>query len=308
MGLSKSIKYFAILAGIISPTLGAFALVPPQITGESYREGLVSVDFPKASPSRGRALSSAGGGTRGGGECTKDTLTGKRKVPLVAMLTDKGRQTEASNVLLYGKTESSAPTMYVYIPANSAQSAEFVVKTAEDEYIINQEFDLPEQNTGWIRLSLPNQSLEKNKSYEWELALICDIKDRNQDTYISGTIERTILSREQKNKLEPLKQEQQQNALAIERLERQQSQNSLDWREIALLERLKQKQEANLIKQADLYAEFQFVNESLAALAKLHDSNQNSWKYEWRELLNSIGITEKQITNADFVANVELEN
>ncbi|MGK7872046.1 MAG: DUF928 domain-containing protein [Xenococcaceae cyanobacterium] len=240
MDLRKSFQYLAILTGILSPALGAFALVPQQLPVEPYPESLVSINFP-APPNRGRAQSTVGGARRGApssqerssntviGEIQRGSCTDENQTPLTALMpSDRMVTMVAPN-----------PTMFWYVPRTSTTSAEFVIENEQGKSVYSQTFDLP-GDPGVVKLSLPETvSLELNKSYKWKFALICTSNDRDDDEYVRGKLKRTALSADQGQELG---------------------------------------QAFDPIEKAKLYAEFYLWNETIALVAQLRDSNPNEWK------------------------------
>lgn len=228
----NSTKIWKSFLKLLSPTLIILSSVPVQVSALPTSGTLLSLKFPPETD-RGAPTRTAGGGTRGDEEqfCTDG------KTPLTAFMPTR------KNV---GITTASNPTFLFYIPKTTAKVAEFVLVTegGEDIYITN--FNLPE-NSGIVQFELPeNIALQPNQYNQWQLALICNPKDRSDDEFIQGFIQRTELS-------EPVKQ----------RLET-----------------------ADLVEQAEIYAQEKVWNETIQIMAQLRDSQPAAWK----ELLKSVGL------------------
>ncbi|MCW6036521.1 DUF928 domain-containing protein [Spirulina subsalsa FACHB-351] len=92
-------------------------------------------------------------------------------------------------VLPTGTTTQGNPSLFIYVPSNSAQEAELTVLRATDREPVFQEFVTLPRGEGVMEVPLP-EILEPNQEYIWEFALICDWRDREGDRYIQGTLTR----------------------------------------------------------------------------------------------------------------------
>jgi hypothetical protein len=162
-------------------------------------------------------------------------------------------------------TLSPHPTMYFYIPKNNAKALELFVADAEGKPIYYQQFELNKQ-IGWLKLSLPTTlTLSENQFLKWEFSLICSLGDRSNDDFISGFLYRPKLNNDERVKLQKI------------------GKNN------------------DVLANAKIYADLFLWNEALEELDKLRENQSTIWKKEWNELLQSIGITDKNILEAKFI-------
>jgi hypothetical protein len=125
-------------------------------------------------PDRGMPGRRESGGTRGG--CLPNQTT------LMALMPN-------SNI---SQTVSGYPTFFWYVPATTAEVAEFVLLDSNDREIYTTTFALDHQ-AGIIQLSLPDATLPPltiGTEYQWYFSLICDMQDRSGDVFTSGWIQR----------------------------------------------------------------------------------------------------------------------
>lgn len=180
----KSLASLGMIAGILSPALASFALVPTQMPARSSLEGKISIGFPPAE-NRGAPARTAGGGVRGG-DCIEPNAT-----PMTALM-------PTNNV---GTTVAANPTLFVYVPETKAKEAELAVVDKEGNEIF-QKVALTGQS-GIVKVTLPeNASLKAGKEYEWIFSLVCNPAERSGDIFIQGVFERTELSPDVTQKLE----------------------------------------------------------------------------------------------------------
>jgi hypothetical protein len=202
MKLYKSISLFAVTVGLISPTLGAIAMTPQLGSSESNAQTLISIGFPPVPSGQERITGgTGGGGTRSGGDACASENGVSEVIPLIP--TNQIPNTVAPN-----------PSLYIYVPQTKAQVAEFVVMDLQGDYLYSQKFKLSGQ-AGIAKIKLPETneqgkslSLEKDKFYYWEFAIVCDQSDRASDIYAWGTFNRSQLDQSLdqalKNKSNPL--------------------------------------------------------------------------------------------------------
>ena len=292
MNLDKFFQSLTILTAILSPTLGAFAVVPQQEKLESYpAQQLISLDFP--APNRPGTTSTAGGGRRGNNSCT--ATYPNEQTPLMALI--------PSDCLV--TTVAPNPTMFWYIPETRAKFATFRVWDKQGKYLYSQQFNLPGTKS-LIWHSMPETlSLETNQEYFWELTLTCDFLDRCSEEYVQGKLKRNapnakLLNPDLSQQLEQLIEKQEENAQAMDLLERLRRDNPNHPRKLfeLPLNLLKQNEKAIWLQQAKLYAEYRLWNETISILAQLREE----MPHEWEQLLKSVGIERKEIIKAPFVS------
>ncbi|MBN3944726.1 MAG: DUF928 domain-containing protein [Nostoc sp.] len=184
MNLPKSFQFLAVLVSTLSPTIVTFASLPPR-RSVSDLEWKVSLKFPPVDD-RGAPSQTSGGGTRG-----SSCIDGN--IPLTPLMPSQNN---------LGKTVAANPTLYWYVPKNTAQSGEFSLTDEKGNQVYLTTFKLP-SSPGVIQLKLPaNFSLQIGKYYRWNFAIICDFQDRAQDKFVNGLLQRTQLSSFLKSRLD----------------------------------------------------------------------------------------------------------
>jgi hypothetical protein len=90
-------------------------------------------------------------------------------------------------------TVSEYPSFFVYLPANTAQSVEFVLQDENQLEIYKTQFKVTGK-AGVIWISLPANAtlpaLEIGKNYQWSFMLICDEADRSISPFVTGVVQR----------------------------------------------------------------------------------------------------------------------
>ncbi|WP_265274368.1 DUF928 domain-containing protein [Nostoc sp. KVJ3] len=192
-------------------------------------------------PSRPGRVRSAG--TRGG--CFQ---TGEDIIPLTP--TDKEAQ----------RTTAEHPTFFFYVPQTftTVQALEFVLRdddSTDPDALYKGTFKPVKQN-GIVSINLPadRASLQIGKGYNWTFSMICDVSNRDKDSYVKGTIVRS----------------------QDENLSLQLNQPSTD------------------LDRAVLFATAGFWEDSLRTLANLRRQRPNDPEVQkyWEDLLNSVEIKE----------------
>ncbi len=177
-----------------------------------------------------------GGGTRG--DCLQSNAS------LVALMPDSN----------FGQTLDDYPTFYWYVPAITAEAAEFVLLDENDNEVYIAEYQLTNQS-GIISLSLPDRAglppLEVGETYHWYFSIICDRLDRSGDLFTEGWV-------------------------------RHISDASLE----------QQAREQPPLQQATLYAEAGIWHDALTLLAELRRDRPTDTQIEqsWTTLLNSVDL------------------
>ncbi|MDZ8185590.1 MAG: DUF928 domain-containing protein [Nostoc sp. ChiSLP02] len=180
-------------------------------------------------------------GTRG--SCFE---TGQSIIPLIP--TDKEAQL----------TTAEHPTFYFYIPQTSTkvEALEFVLQDDESIDPLYKQTFKPVGQNGIVRVTVPadKSSLQIGKEYSWTFSMICDLRNRDKDSYIEGKIVRS-----------------QDENLALEL-----------------------KQTNTDLERAVLYATAGFWEDSLRTIANLRSQRPNDPEVQkyWEDLLNSVDIKE----------------
>lgn len=128
-----------------------------------------------------------GGGTRGGCATQQPALTAL--IPKTNL----------------GLTLQEHPTLFWYVPPNTAAAAEFVLLDQNNAEVYTAMVPITNQ-AGLVQVSLPTDGsvppLETDKLYHWYFSLICDPLDRSADQFTDGWIQRTQPSPELARQLE----------------------------------------------------------------------------------------------------------
>lgn len=221
MNLPKSFLFLAILVSALSPTIVTFASLPSQRSASDL-EWKVSLKFPPVDD-RGAPSQTLGGGTRG-----SSCIDGSG-IPITPLMPSKNN---------FGKTVAANPTLYWYIPQNTAQSGELALTDEAGNQVYLTTFKLP-STPGIIKLDLPaNISLQIGKYYRWYFTMICDFQDRAQDQSVKGLLQRTEVSSSLKSQLAGV----------------------------------------GLLEQAKIYAESQIWQEALNTVAQLRREKPTEWE------------------------------
>lgn len=117
-----------------------------------------------------------GGGTRGGCATQQPALT--------ALIPETN----------LGLTLQEYPTLFWYVPPNTAAAAEFVLLDQNNAEVYTAMVPITNQ-AGLVQVSLPTDGsvppLETDKLYHWYFSLICDPLDRSADQFTDGWVKRT---------------------------------------------------------------------------------------------------------------------
>ncbi|MEH1989341.1 DUF928 domain-containing protein [Nostoc sp.] len=180
-------------------------------------------------------------GTRG--SCFQ---TGQYLIPLTP--TDKEAQ----------RTTSERPTFFFYVPQTSTtvQALEFVLRDGDSIDPLYKGIFKPVGQNGIVSVNVPvdQPSLQIGKEYNWTFSMICDLSNRDKDSYVEGTIVRS----------------------QDENLSLQLNQPNTD------------------LDRAVLFATAGFWEDALRTLANLRRQRPNDPEVQkyWEDLLNSVDIKE----------------
>ncbi len=175
MSWQKYLKSMGILAVVISQVTATVSALPSRLLAQSSSMK-ISLEFPPTNNERGAPEATAGGGSRGN-SCIE---TGE--IPLTPLMPTR------TNV---GTTTTTNPVLYWYVPQNTAESGEFVVKDALGNDVYFASFQLP-PTAGIVKLKIPeNASLKTDRDYLWTLSLVCDPQNRLQDLSVEGVLQPT---------------------------------------------------------------------------------------------------------------------
>jgi len=193
-------QYLVVLAGL-SPSLNpAIAAVPDfKQTDDSLDSAISQSGLPKQD--RGQPGSTIGGGTfnlpetdRGQPESTQGA--GKRGGCIPR--SDKGLfrvvlPVDGDPSLAIADTISAAPSIWGYVPENDGiVRAEFKLydRNNPNADVYAQVIENLDEKSGLLQVTLPNNTLQANTEYLWDLTFICAGDDRSADPYVLGSMTR----------------------------------------------------------------------------------------------------------------------
>jgi len=179
MNWQKYIQSLGKLPIVLAPSLVMLSAFPAQLLAESSPMQ-ISLKFGKAED-RGAPERTIGGGKRGTSCVTLDP----NKPSLTALMPTSENK---------GNTAKDTTSLFVYVPKNTAKTAEFVLINEDGEEINKQELKMP-GTSGIMKVSLPaNVSLKVAQNYEWYFTITCDPNDWSRNEYIKGSIKRVNLN------------------------------------------------------------------------------------------------------------------
>ncbi|MTJ53166.1 DUF928 domain-containing protein [Anabaena sp. UHCC 0253] len=194
MNLQKYIQSLGKFATRLSPALIILSTSSSQLLAQTSPIQ-ISLKFPSASD-RGAPERTVGGGRRGTSCITLD----KGKPSLTALMPTR------DNV---GNTTSDTPSLYVYVPKNTAKTGEFVLMDEIGDEIYKANFPMPNR-AGIVKLNIPKTvPLKVSQRYQWYFTIACDLEDWSRNEFVKGSIQRIALSSSVNSSLtkaEPLKQ------------------------------------------------------------------------------------------------------
>ncbi len=106
-----------------------------------------------------------------------------------------------------GFTLTGRPTVLVYVPTGTAQSAEFVIKDAEENDVYRATVPLVQNKSQLVALRLPASApeLQVGQGYTWYFSVVCESKNRFADVFIRAVVERIQPDAELSNQLQQAK-------------------------------------------------------------------------------------------------------
>lgn len=184
-------------------------------------------------------------GNREAGASRSPCLSGDRS--LIALTPEKSG----------GLTGSEHPTFFFYVPPNTAQSAELILKDENKNKVYETSVSIASTTPGIVKIGMPagaSKPLEIGKNYRWYFSLICNPDDRSGDLVVDGWVRRVELSQTLVGALEKAKERQR----------------------------------------AALYAEARLWYDTLTALAVLRMDNPSDSQLaaDWKDLLNKVGLAQ----------------
>ncbi len=135
----------------------------------------------------------AGGASRDGGRCPQDAAV---ESPAITPLTPATSQ---------GLTVAEHPTIFVYVPETSAQTAFFSLRDREEDYYYQSTLPLP-STPGIVSVELPADApaLEVGKDYYWSFVTVCGTSLSVDDPRVEGQIQRLAATPDRLSQLEAL--------------------------------------------------------------------------------------------------------
>ncbi|BAY19148.1 hypothetical protein NIES21_50070 [Anabaenopsis circularis NIES-21] len=90
-----------------------------------------------------------------------------------------------------GLTTVGNPTLYFFIPQNTATNLELVIQNDnQDGQTVYQQKYQPNTKAGVIGIHLPPDTLAVNQKYKWNFSIKCNPQDSSLDKVVQGTIQR----------------------------------------------------------------------------------------------------------------------
>lgn len=183
MKLGKLISILGMTVLLVSPILKAWAFIPSEVSLQSDLGDEISLNLPSAPREGGITTGTVGGGRRS----PNNLCTNQNQPPLTVLMSHEVNHLEIGENSSRQRRDLS---VYWYLPETTAQKAEFLIVSKNGKYIYFQEFDIPQNTKGLVRLDLPNNiPFEEDMVYKWELALVCQEFDRSSDEYNWGAIQ-----------------------------------------------------------------------------------------------------------------------
>ncbi len=130
-------------------------------------------------PGSGKPDDTAGGASRGGGQCPDATgatsPTNMRLKPVIQS----------------GLTVAERPTFFVYVPPTSAEKALFVLKDETEDYFYQKTISIP-RTAGIVSVKLPEDApaIKIGKTYQWSLIMMCGQAIKPDSPTVQGQIQR----------------------------------------------------------------------------------------------------------------------
>lgn len=169
---------------ILTPIFGLTVIFPTKIAVAQPRNQILPNTI-------GRPIRTIQSGTRLRLRLPPSLGTPARRVPAasrgIGCIAKNQRLTALipkSNLAL---TTVANPTLYFFIPQNSASSTELVVQNENEQIVYQQKYN-SSSKAGIIGVQLPPDSLTVNKKYKWHFSIICNPQDRASDKIVHGTI------------------------------------------------------------------------------------------------------------------------
>jgi hypothetical protein len=174
----------AVAIAVTSPMLGLERRPSARLTYPSHQ---VSLKFQPPRPIKRNPISTGAGGRRG-----QRRVCIARNQALLSGIQPKD---------FVEITANPRPSIYIFIPANSAQLADFKIFDNAGKLINQQQYKAPSKS-GIYRVAVTGKkSLAVGERYNWRFALVCKGDDQSQDESIAGEIERIELSVEQNQRI-----------------------------------------------------------------------------------------------------------
>jgi Domain of Unknown Function (DUF928) len=179
--------------GIVSSLL---TQVQAQSEPENPAQALLGRSFANVTfdpPGDGQPDDTAGGASRGGGCPVEVTNLGGCIMPVMP-------------ITKTGLTVAEHPTLFIYVPATSANALFFSLRDENNNHLYQTEIPLTGKS-GIVSVKLPDNApgLEIGKSYRWAFALIGSEGLKPDSPGVEGKIKRVELNLAPKSELEMVK-------------------------------------------------------------------------------------------------------
>lgn len=168
----------------------------PTLSLSKKLDGALIFAAPPPPPDIGEPGQRSEAGSRGCENADKQLPTGTQKQLLTALV-----PVYSDSELVLGKTISTNPTFWFYVPARSPSPAKFVLREKNGKLVYQTNIILS-QSAGVISLPLPKTvaPLEVGKQYRWFLKIYC--RSQEPPAFVEGWIQRISLNPVLKSQLE----------------------------------------------------------------------------------------------------------
>lgn len=180
-----------VIALLVALSIGSQAQVPSESTTQPNSNNPVNpliFNAPPDPPNTGQPGRRSDAGSRG---CVGQATIASELIPLLALVP---MQETATTMVVFGKTATTHPTFWFYVPSRSASTATFVLQDQDGNPIYESNVTLP-QTGGILSLTVPETvtPLAVGQPYQWFFKLYCR-PDSPPDSFVDGWIQRASLS------------------------------------------------------------------------------------------------------------------
>ncbi|KYC37309.1 hypothetical protein WA1_47710 [Scytonema hofmannii PCC 7110] len=177
----------------IAFALASFVTHSPQTFAQPVNVAASNPEALKVNFSVPNPPPTGGTDTRGAGDRRGDELCPNVNIPLT-ILTPNYKTPEGKD-FFWGQTVDAQPTFWMYVPYSLTNERPGELRLEETDASGNTSLTTVAKvvgtSTGVVGVRLPgNKTLEKNKVYYWQFAVICNKKKPSANQFASATITR----------------------------------------------------------------------------------------------------------------------